>query len=193
MKVSCEQSYNKVILPQVNGASISSESISSESESHEEDRIPYSRVRPQFQQKLDKTNSKIEKDVRESEEDITKETSEQLADLQEDLQESQQKLDKNFNKSTEALAQLSSSVCTADSILVNLSEKLDACFEGSETKALANGDQGLRRLDALSKRYSHIKDSLKECDSIRNDQAAKKCAEGKVRLLNNIDFFLLIP
>lgn len=165
---------------QVNGASISSESNSSEDDSNEDYRTPYSRVRPKFQKKLEKIVADIQKDVRKQEEHIAKETAEQIADFQEDLVDAQQKLDKNLRKSRNDLYRLASFHCIVDSKLVKLSDKLDACFEGSENKVQANSDQGLRQLSVLSYRYSPIKYFLGDCDHIRNDQAAKKCAEGKV-------------
>lgn len=166
--------------PQVNGASISSESSSSEDDSDEDYRTPYSRVRPKFQKKLDKIVAKIEKEVRKQEEHITKETAEQVADIQEDQVDGHHKLEKNLRSSRNDLFRLSNFHCIVDSKLVTLFDKLDACFEGREAQILTNGDQGLRQLGELSNRFSFIKDLLKECDHIHNDKAAKKCAEGKV-------------
>ncbi|KAL5284562.1 hypothetical protein ACFFRR_006697 [Megaselia abdita] len=169
----------------VNGASISSESNSSESDSNEDDRIPYSRVRQNYLKDLSKIKAKIEKEIRKSEEELTKDTAEEIEELQEDFEEAQQKLEKNLKKTSADLSKLSSPECTADSKLVKLTDKLNSCYEGTETQVLTNADQGLRLLGDLTKRYSHIEDSLKDCDRIRNDQAAKKCAEGKVGFLFN--------
>lgn len=77
---------------------------------------------------------------------------------------------------------LSSPECTKNSKLVDLSDNLDKCFDGSEDKILANGEEGLKSLAALSYRYNHIKDSLKYCERIQNPRGYKNCAEGKVNM-----------